>query len=334
MLYPSALSEVRSRRARAPFHTAWLPLAVILLAVAALAACRPSVTNPDGTPRKLRVVATTSIHADLTRQVAGDAAEVISLLPAGVDPHDFEPSAADVEKVAQADVIVINGLDLEAWFGRLKANAGGNAKVITMSTGIKTRKADPRGPSKNDHGHDGHDHDADPHIWQSPVNAKKMVETVRNGLMTADKANANAYLERAKAYLRELDDLHAWIKAQIETIPPERRKVVTNHEAFGYYLDEYGLKFVGSVLPASGAGAEPSAQEIAELVRKVREQNVPAIFTENTFNAKLADQLARDAGVKVVTSLYSDALGPPGSGADTYIGMMRANTEAIVQALK
>lgn len=322
----TALRLVRQR----PLFRVLTFTAIALMAVA----CSPGAANPDGASKKLAVVATTTIHADLARQIAGDAADVVSLLPAGVDPHDYEPTAADVETIAKADVIVINGFDLEAWFGKLKANAGGKAQVVELGRRVKTRKPEAHGSTRNDHGDDGHDHDADPHIWQSPANARIMVENLRNGFTAADSSRSGVYSQRTRDYLKELDSLDAWIKEQVATVPPERRRVVTNHEAFGYYLDAYGFTLVGSVLPASGAAAEPLAQELAALIIKIKEQKVLAIFTENTFNAKLAQQIARDAGVKVVTSLYSDALGPAGSGADTYVGMLRANTQAFVEGLR
>ncbi|MCX6021534.1 MAG: metal ABC transporter substrate-binding protein [Chloroflexi bacterium] len=313
----------------------WVPIALLGLAAAACAAPAASPAA-SGTPgAKLRIVASTSIIADLARQVAGEAADVASILPVGADPHDFEPTAADVERIGSAQVILINGLDLEPWFGRLKANAGGSAQVLEVSKGVKTRHpAHPGAGQKNDHGDDGHDHAADPHVWQSPANAKTMTENIRNLLASVDKARSGSYFERTKQYNKQLDDLDGWIKSEIATIPQARRKMVTNHEAFGYYTDRYGITLVGSVLPSSGASAEPSAQEIAALTTKLRAEQVPAIFTENTFNPKLAERLASDAGMKVVTSLYSDALGAPGGGADSYLGMLRANTEAIVQALK
>lgn len=318
-----------------PFRSSFfLALLLTMVAVGGMGCAARPATAPDGTPKKLAVVATTTIHADLARQIGGDAAAVVSLLPAGIDPHDYEPTAADVETIAKANVIVINGLDLESWFGKLKANAGGNAQVIELGRRVKTRKSDGLAASRNDHGDDGHDHDADPHIWQSPANVKTMVENLRNGLTAADSSRSSVYSQRTRDYLRELDALDAWIKEQVATVPAERRRVVTNHAAFGYYLDAYGFTLVGSVLPSSGAAAEPSAQELAALITRIKEQNVPAIFTENTFNPKLSEQIARDTGVKVITTLYSDALGPAGSGADTYIGMLRANTQAIVEALR
>lgn len=302
------------------------------------AGCSASTaTNPVGTAKKLQVVAVTTIHADLVRQIAGDAAEVVSLLPPGIDPHDFEPTAADVERVARAEVIFTNGLNFETWFDKLRANAGGSAKVFELAHGVKTRTAAPHDSDEDHDGNGNDDHEdtgADPHIWQNPLNVKIMVENVRNGLNSVDNTNAAVYSERMREYVRELDTLDTWIKEQVSTIPAQHRKVITNHDAFGYYFDQYSLQLVGTVLPAFGTTSEPSAQEIAALVIKINEQKVPAIFTENTLNPKLAEQLAREAGIKVVSSLYSDALDSAGSGADTYLGMLRTNTQIIVQALR
>jgi ABC-type Zn uptake system ZnuABC Zn-binding protein ZnuA len=306
-------------------------LAVLLISTAACAGDQkrlddyPEIKNPPTvTPgRTVNVVATTTIIADFVRVVGGDRVTVVELVKPGVDPHEYEPTPQDVQRLAQADLIVINGVGLEAFLGKLLEQSGGNKPVAVLSRGVKIRK----GSGDNEKG-------GDPHIWLNPLNAKIMVDNLADALSKVDPAGADIYRANADAYKQQLDALDKSIEEQISTIPKDRRKMVTNHDAFGYYIDRYGLTFVGSVIPSLETNAQPSAQQVAEMVKKIKQQKVPAIFTESTLNPKLEEQIAQDAGVKVVASLYADSLGPPGSPAATYLGMMQANTAAIVDALR
>jgi zinc/manganese transport system substrate-binding protein/manganese/iron transport system substrate-binding protein len=188
---------------------------------------------------------------------------------------------------------------------------------------VSIRKGDERSPQ------------GDPHIWHSAANAIIMLRNVRDALAQADPPNAVAYRANADAYERTLDETDAYIKQQIASIPPAQRKLVTNHDTFGYYAERYGLTIVGSIIPSLDTNAQPSARELADLVRQIKAQNVKAIFTETSINPALARQIAQEAGVKVVDgALYGDTLGPPGSGADTLEGMLRKNTDLIVANLK
>ena len=306
-------------------------LAVLLISTTACATGRkqlddyPEIKNPPTvTPgQNVNIVATTTQVADFARVVGGDDVSVTDLVKPGVDPHEYEPAPQDVQRLAQADLIAINGVGLETFLGKLLEQSGGNKPVAVLSRGVKIRK----GSGENEKG-------GDPHIWLNPLNATIMVDNLADALGKVDPARAATYRANADAYKQQLDALDKSIQEQINTIPRDRRKIVTTHDAFGYYIDRYGLTFVGSVIPSLETNAQPSAQQVAEMVKKIKQQNVPAIFTESSLNPKLEEQIAQDAGVKVVASLYVDSLGPPGSPAATYLGMMQANTTAIVDGLR
>lgn len=269
------------------------------------------------------MVATTGILADLVAQVGGERVAVRSLLPANADPHDFEPAPADLVTVAEADAVFRHGLGLDGWAERLIENAGGGVPVVDATVGIETLASDEEGFGEGD-----------PHVWFDPIRVKQMVATVAAGLTAIDPGGAASYEARRTAYAAELDALDAEIAAAVDTIPPERRKLVTNHDALAYFADRYGLDVVGTVIPGLETTAEPSAREVAALVETIEREGVPAIFAENTAAPGLAEGLAAEAGVAIVDDLYTDSLGEPGSGADTYLGLMRTDTALIVAALR
>jgi ABC-type Zn uptake system ZnuABC Zn-binding protein ZnuA len=294
-----------------------------LLVVALLGACAPAANLPD--TGKPKVVATTTQVTALVKIVGADKIDLHGVLQADVDPHEYEPTANDVKAFANARVIFTNGLGLEKWLDKTIQNSGTQAAVVVTSQGVKIRQGK---------GEDGKAED-DPHIWHSPANAIIMLNNIRDGLSKIDAADADAFKANAAAYEQKLNDLDAYIKTQIATIPAANRKVVSNHDAFGYYFDRYGLTLVASVIPSMDTNFQPSAKELANLVNEIKAQKVKAIFTESSVNPQLAQQLAKEAGVQVVDgALYGDTLGPAGSGADTLDGMLRANTEKIVAALK
>lgn len=279
----------------------------------------PTVAPRDGGP--LPVVTTIGILADMVRHVGGERVAVDSLLPANVDPHEFEPTPQDVVKAEAAKLIVQHGLGLDHWAEVIIASADSGAPVVTATDGIATLTAGGGGAP-------------DPHVWFDPRRAKVMIENIAKGLAAADPAGEAAYRTRSDAYQAELAALDTAIAAAIETIPPERRKLVTSHDALAYYADRYGLTIVGTVIPGLDTSAEPSASELAKLVAAVSAQHVPAIFAENTTSPALSERVAAEAGVHVVDTLYTDSLGPAGSGADTYLGLLRTDTEIIVGALR
>ncbi len=280
----------------------------------------PAAPRPEG---PLRVVTSTAILADLTRQVGGERVDVSSILPANADPHDFEVQPADLVTISEADLVVMHGLKLDAWIEPLVESAGGDAPVVVATTGITTIAS----------GEDAFS-EGDPHVWFDPQRTKQMVANIAQGLIAVDPPGEPDYQARLQAYQANLDLLDAEIAKRIALIPPERRKLVTNHDSLAYFAERYGLTIVGTVIPGIDTRTEPSAKDMAELVDRIKREGVPAIFTENTVSPRLAEALAEQAGVRVVASLYTDSLGDPGSGADTYIGMMETNTRIIVEALR
>ena len=267
----------------------------------------------------LRVVATTTQVADLAANVGGDRVQVTSLLKPGIDAHDYEPSPADIDAIARADLVVQNGVGLEEWLGDTIESSGFAGPVVDASQGVRLRQVDG---------------EADPHIWQDPGNAQRMAANIERGLAAAEPADATAFAANLTAYTKELEALDAEVERQIDSLA--NKKLVTNHDAFGYYIDRYGLELVGSVIPSFDSSAELSGRDIRDLVAKVRATGAKAIFSETSLPPRAAETIGREAGVKVVVgsdALYGDALGPPGSDGDTYLKMIRHNTATIVENL-
>lgn len=282
---------------------------------------QPAAQNGAAASGKLQVLASNDFLADVTRQVAGERASVTSLIPPGLDPHAFEPAPQDIARVANSQVLVVNGGGLEAWLEGVLTNAGGQRLVVTASQGLTSRAAQ-----------DAAEHpEGDPHFWLDPVLVKTYAVNIGNGLSQADPGGEQAYAANAAVYGQKLDDLDAWIKAQVATIPPERRLLVTNHESFGYFADRYGFKLVGAVVPSVSSSASPTAQDLAKLIDQIRQTGAPAIFLESGSNSELADQVAAETGVRVVTGLLTHSFGP---GAEDYIAMMKWNVGLIVKALE
>lgn len=291
---------------------------------------------------KLKVVATTNIVGDLLKNVGGDGIDLTVMLPIGADPHGFQPAPQDVAAVSNADVIFINGLGLERFLTSLIENANTQVTVVSLAEGIEplamTEQDDHdgedeehagEGESADTHGHGG----TDPHIWLSPVNAGVMVDNAARALAQLDPAHAPAYQANAAAYQQRLTELDGWIQQQVGQIPPAQRKLVTDHDTFGYFAGRYGFELVGTVIPSFSTNAEPSAQELAGLQQAVEKNGVKAVFVGTTVNPVLSSRLADDTGIKLVR-LYTGSLGDAASGAGTYLDYMRYNTSAIVEALK
>jgi zinc/manganese transport system substrate-binding protein/manganese/iron transport system substrate-binding protein len=271
----------------------------------------------------LEVVTTTTVLTDFAHVLGGDRVAVHGVLKPNVDPHDYEPSARDLQSLRDADVVVKNGVHLEAWFDDALSASGTKATIVDASTGIVIR-------SLGDDGGEG-----DPHVWHDPGNARKMIETMLAAFVAADPAGASVYEGNARAYLDQLAALDDDIAAAIAGL--SNKKLVTNHDALGYYIDRYGLEFVGSIIPSFETSAEVSASELADLVDAIRAQGVKAVFAESALPAKVARTIASEAGVAVVDgedALYGDGLGPKSSPAGTYLDMMRHNTATIVGNLR
>jgi ABC-type Zn uptake system ZnuABC Zn-binding protein ZnuA len=268
------------------------------------------------------VVATTTQVQDFTRVIGGDRIRLTGILKPNVDPHDYEPSPADLDAIARADVLVENGVGLERWLDDTIRSAGFKGVRVDASRGVRLRH------SAEDPG------EADPHIWQNPRNAKVMCANIERALAGADPAAASRYRANLRAYDAQLDALDASVAAQLAGLADKR--LVTNHDAFGYYADRYGLRLVGSVIPSFDTSAELSARSIQQLVARIRATGVRAIFAESSLPPKTAEAVGAQAGVRVVEgegALYGDSLGPAGSDADTYLKMIRHNTRTIVAAL-
>lgn len=306
---------------------------ILLLVLSMMLASCYAQTPDQGSSAKtqvsaVKVLAVETFLADIAQNVAGDRLHVDSLIPIGVDPHAFEPAPRDVAKIAESQVLIINGAGFEKWLEETIQNAGGDYLMIEASAGLSPREA------LQDEEKRLHQHEIDPHFWLNPLNAIRYVENIRDGLIQADPGGATVYTRNAEAYMTELKDLDAWIEQQISRIPVERRLIVTNHESFGYFADRYGFKVIGTIIPSVSAGASPSARQMAQLVDHIRQAGVPAIFLETGSNPQLAEQIAQETGVRVIGELYTHSLSEPDGKAPTYLDMMKYNVRTIVEALK
>ncbi|MEN5158130.1 metal ABC transporter solute-binding protein, Zn/Mn family [Achromobacter spanius] len=318
-----------------------------LLALAG--ACLTAVLGTAHAAEPVKVVASFSILGDIVREVGGADISLTTLVGPDGDAHGYEPTPGDAKKLADARVLVVNGLDFETWLPKLTKASGFAGQTVTASRGVTPRKFAGHGDGddhdhdhdhKHDHDHDddpkhGHHHhhgDADPHAWQSLANGVIYARNVADGLAAADPAHAQAYRQRADAYIAKLQALDASVRKTFEAIGADRRKVVTSHDAFGYFGDAYGVTFI----PAMGVStdAEPSAREVAAIIEQVRRDKVPAVFVENISSPKLVQQIARETGAKVGGTLYSDALSKPGQPGATYLEMFEWNARQLAAALQ
>lgn len=307
----------------------------------AMAALLGSALRPAAAAdRPLRVVASFSILADLAAQVAGPVAEVSALVGPDADAHVFQPSPADVRRLAQADLVIVNGLGFEGWMTRLIGSAGYRGPVLTCSDGLKPRAA-PVEAGQDHAGHaDAHGRGAaqggggapDPHAWQDIANARHYVARIRDALVTARPAQAELLRRRAAAYDAELAALDRRIRADFATLAPQQRRVVSSHDAFGYFAAAYGLEFLAA--QSWNTDSEPSAADIARLIRQIRRQQIRAVFVENVSDARMVQRIARETGAVVGGTLHSDALSAPGGMADSYLKMMSHNAATLLAGLR
>jgi len=288
----------------------------LTLTLAALTAC--SAPASPSTNGLLAVVATTSLIGDVARQIGADRVSVNVLLPIGADPHAFEPRPQDVAALTDADLVLVNGLGLEATLQPLLGNA---RTIVTVSDGITALPF-----AEEDGG-------LDPHVWQDPNNVIVWARNIRDAFAQADPAHADEYASNAETYIAELTALDAWIKEQVAQIPEANRKLVTDHEDFGYFTARYGFEQVGAVVPSVSTGSAPSAQELAALEDAIRSSGVKAVFVGSTVSPDLSRRVAEDTGVRLVF-LFTDSLSPSGGDAESYLAFMRHNVNAIVEALR
>ncbi len=284
---------------------------------------------PAFAQEKLPVVASFSILGDFVREIGGDRVAVSTLVGPDGDAHVYSPTPADAKTVAGAKLVVVNGLKFEGWLTRLIKSSGTKATVATATKGIKPLELD----DDHDHGHGhGHGHGGeDPHAWQSIANAKIYVGNIRDALIAADPAGKAVYEANAVAYQTKLDALEAEVKAAVARIPVDRRKAITSHDAFGYFVKAYGIAFIAP--QGVSTEAEASAKDVARIIRQIKAEKVPAVFLENITNPRLAEQIARESGAKIGGRLYSDALSAADGPAGTYIEMMKHNISQIEKAL-
>jgi zinc/manganese transport system substrate-binding protein len=270
---------------------------------------------------KLKVLATFSILGDFVKNVGGDRVEVTALVGPDSDAHVYAPAPADAKKVADAKVVITNGLGFEGWMGRLVKASGSKAPVVVATQGITVRKA--AGP--NAHG------DADPHAWQSVANAKVYVSNIHAAIVAADPTGKGTYEANTAAYLIRLDALDRAVKAAINAIPADRRRVISTHDAFGYFEQAYGVEFIAP--QGVSTEAEASARDIARIITQIRRLKIPAVFLENVSDPRLMQRIAQETGVRIGGKLYSDALTDASGEAPDYIALMRHNIKQIAAAL-
>jgi len=275
-----------------------------------------------GSGERLSVVATTSIVADVVAAVGGPWVDVTALIPPSVDPHAFEPTPRDVQRLSQAHVVFVNGLGLELFLADLIGEAGGSAGVVAVSDGVTSRRLSEEGDSGG----------FDPHTWLDPRNVAQWTANIETALAALDPAHAEAFAANAASTRAELAALDGEIRRLVETVPPERRRLLTDHEELGYFAEAYGFTIVGSILPGPSSLAEPSAADLAALLDRVRAEQVPAIFVTSVVDPAIVRRLAEDAGIQVVT-LYVHSLSDPDGPAPDYPSLMRYNAAAIVDAL-
>jgi zinc/manganese transport system substrate-binding protein len=272
--------------------------------------------SPLRAEERLNVVASFSILADFVKNVGGDRVDLTTLVGPNSDVHVYAPAPSDAKRVADAKLLIINGLGLEGWLPRLVQSSGSKAAIVLASNGVAPLK---------------HGSEADPHAWQSVANAKIYVANVREALVAADPADAATFHANADRYLAELDALDAEVRAAVAGIPPERRKVISTHNAFGYFAAAYGIEFIAP----SGVSTEnePSARDIATIIRQIKAEKIPAVFLENISDDRLIRRIASETGARVGGTLYSDSLTGEKGPAPTYIDLVRHNIKALTSAL-
>jgi ABC-type Zn uptake system ZnuABC Zn-binding protein ZnuA len=316
-------------------------LIVFLLMWVGLSACqgpRPSpgsqetgLPGPEEAVPAGRVLAIETFLADIAQHVAGGYLVVESLVPYGIDPHSLELTPQDVVRIVESDVVIYNGSGFESWLEEVLTKASSaeqSPALIEASAGLTSREHEEEPGHEDEHG------DNDPHFWLDPNLVMVYAENIRDGLAKAYPEADVEFSSNTEDYIEELRSLDAWIRESVSQVPEENRKLVTNHESFGYFADRYGFQVVGAVIPSVTTNSSPSAQQITSLVQRIREDEVKAVFLETGANPDLADQLARETGIKVVTDLYTHSITPAGGVAPSYIDMMKHNVRTIVEALQ
>jgi zinc/manganese transport system substrate-binding protein len=287
-----------------------------------MGACSPAAQAPASSSSP-RVLAAETFLGDMAQNVAGNRIQVETLLKPTVDPHTFEPTPQDAVKITESRLLIVNGLGYETWLAKTLDNISGKRIVVTATTGLMPN-ADPSGE------HPG----GDPHMWMNPLEAIHYVENIRDGLIQLDPAGREVYMANADAYIAQLRDLDQWVKDQVAPLPVQKRLLVTNHDALGYFAQAYDFKIVGAVIPSVTDEASPSARQMASLIDTIKSTGAPAIFLDIGENQNLARQIASESGAKVVTGLYVESTSVPTGPAPTYLDMIKYDVTTIVNALK
>lgn len=289
-----------------------------------------SQPSPAEAQDKVPVVATFSILGDFVRNVGGERIELATLVGPNGDGHVYSPAPADARKLSQARLVFVNGLKFEGWINRLVRSSGTKARVVETAKGVQTIKAADEATGQ-DHGDHGHAGEVDPHAWQSVPNAKIYVGAIRDALVAADPAGRSVYEANAAAYLGKLDEVDREVRDAVAGVPAERRRVITSHDAFGYFEKTYGIDFISP--QGVSTDAEASARDVARIIAQVRKAKAPAVFLENVSDPRLAKRISDETGAKIGGTLYSDALSEPSEPASTYLDMMRHNARTLAAAL-
>jgi zinc/manganese transport system substrate-binding protein len=291
-----------------------VPLFLLLALAVAAVGCGDDDAGAGDGGGEVGVVATTTIAGDIVRNVGGERVKVETLVPPEADPHEHEPRPSDAVALAEADVVVKSGGDLDEWLDELIESAGGDPDELTLLDSVKATGDDP-------------------HWWQDPRNAILAAEAVRDALADADPDGRRAYERNAGAYVEKLRALDDEIERCMRRVPPEKRKLVTTHDSLGYFAERYGVEVVGSVIPALSTQAQPSAKDVDDLVDQIEDQGVEAIFPEAAVSERLQRAISRESGAEVGRELWTDSLGGEGSGAETYIDAMRVNADALAEGM-
>jgi ABC-type Zn uptake system ZnuABC Zn-binding protein ZnuA len=318
-------------------------LRLVLPAVVALALVAGCGEDDEGgaASGSLDVVATTPVAADLARNVGGERVAVTTLMAPNTDPHEYEVRPRDVEAVAEAGVVLRSGGDLDDWLQEAIEGSGSDAPAVNLIDHVETRTGEHgheeeegeehAGEEEEEHaGEEEEGEEIDPHWWHDPRNAERAVVAIRDALAKADPDGAAEYRANADAYINRLRELDTAIAACIDEVPENRRRLVTTHDALGYYAARYGIEVIGTVIPSLSTEGQPSAGETAELVETIRHEGVETIFTESSVNPKVEEAIAREAGAEIGDPLWADTLGPEGSTGATYLESLAANTQALV----
>jgi zinc/manganese transport system substrate-binding protein len=292
----------------------------LLLALGLILAALLAVPQGASADDKMKVAASFSILGDMVKQVGDDRVDVVTFVGPNGDAHVYEPTPADAKALSESKILFINGLGLEGWMTRLENSSGFKGKVVTASTGVNPRKMVEDEKTITD-----------PHAWQSLANGKIYAANIRDALIAADPAGKATYEANAKKFIDGMTAMEANVKAAVAKMPPERRKIITTHDAFGYFGSAYGMEFIAP--EGVSTESEASAQDVAKIITQIKKEHIPAVFLENVTDSRLLDQIASETGAKIGGTLYSDALSAPDGPAGTYLDMFRNNIDTLSTAL-